>query len=65
VPHEQAYVVRMPADVAEGGGRPSHHVEAGAHGVGVVPEGVDTMLLRDHHGILFGLLDETQEEANG
>ena len=62
--HKQGFVVVMSCQVIKRVGRPSQHVEAGAHAVRVVPQCVHPVLLGDNQGVGLSLLDEANEEGD-
>jgi len=64
LPGQQRDVVNVLAELIQGAGGAAKHVQAGTHAVGVVPQSVDSVLLSDHQSILFGLLDEAQQERD-
>jgi len=54
----------MPRQIIERVGGAPQHVEARAHGVGVVPQRVDAVLLRNQERVALRLLDEPDQERD-
>ncbi len=64
VPKEERAVVWMAGEVVERVGCAAQHVQAGAHGVGVVAQRVHPVLLRHEQGVALSLLDEADEQGD-
>lgn len=64
VPKEERAVVRMAGEVVERVRCAAQHVQAGAHGVGVVAQRVHPVLLRHQQGVALSLLDEADEQGD-
>ena len=63
--HKQRLVVLVPGKVVESVGRPPQHVEAGPHGVGIVSQSVDSVLLSHNQRVRLCLLYEADQETDG
>ena len=64
VSHKNRRVVAVSTEVVERVGGAPEHVQTGAHAIRVVSQRVDTVLLRHHHRVRLGLLDEADEQAD-
>ena len=62
--HKQGLVVLVSGQVVQGVGGSPQHVQAGPHGVGVVPQCVDSVLLSHDQSVGLGLLDEANQETD-
>jgi len=63
--HKEGLVVLVPGEVVQGVGGPPQHVQTGPHGVRVVPQCVDSVLLSHNQRVGLGLFDEANQEADG
>jgi len=63
--HKQGLVVLVSGQVVQGVGGSPQHVQAGPHGVRIVPQCVDAVLLSHNQGVGLGLLYEADQEADG
>ena len=63
--HKEGLVVLVSGQVVESVGGPPQHVQAGPHGVWIVSQSVDPVLLGHNQRIGLGLLYEANQEADG
>ncbi len=64
MPKEERPVIRMAGEVVERVRCAAQHVQAGAHGVGVVAQRVHPVLLRHQQRVALRLLDEADEQGD-
>merc|ERR1719411_473361 len=63
--HKEGLVVLVPGEVVQGVGGPPQHVQTGPHGVRIVPQSVDPVLLSHNQRVGLSLFYEANQEADG